>query len=283
MLKTVASLLPSSGRAAVMGILNITPDSFSDGGRFYDGETLAEGVFIAHVEAMVAAGVDILDVGGESTRPGAEPVATDEELHRVLPVVRLLKRHFKVPVSVDTSNPVVISAVAAEGADLINDVRGLSRPGAMAAAVRAKTPVCLMHMPAEPGVMQNAPAYLDVVSEVASYLQQRADACLLAGLYREQIMLDPGFGFGKTFEHNRALFRALPQFCAMGYPLLVGVSRKRMIATLIGSDTAGRTAGSVAAAMLAVQAGAQIVRVHDVQETVQALRVMDGLLDGDRG
>ncbi len=277
MVKTLASLLPANGRAAVMGILNITPDSFSDGGKLFDGTRLRVDVLMERAQAMVAAGVDLFDVGGESTRPGASPVSPEDELARVLPVVRLLKKHFAVPVSVDTSNPQVIAAIAAEGADLINDVRALTRPGALAAAVQAALPVCLMHTPAEPNVMQLDPRYGDVVAEVRQFLLARVEVCLQAGIQPEQISLDPGFGFGKTLEHNIALFRALPELASTGYPLLVGVSRKRMIGGLLGSDSADRTIGSVALAMLAVQKGARIVRVHDVKETVDALAVLQNI------
>ena len=278
MVNTVASLLPPSGRAAVMGILNITPDSFSDGGQLYDGTVLNEDALLRRAQAMVDDGADLLDVGGESTRPGASPVSTEEELARVIPVVRLLKNHFHLPVSVDTSNPSVITAAVAEGADLINDVRALTRPGAMAAAVTAGAPVCIMHMPAEPDVMQQNPRYDDVVREVRDYLLSRVAACRDAGIQPEQIVLDPGFGFGKTLEHNLQLFRALPDFVAMGYPVLVGVSRKRMIAALLGSESEDRTQGSVAMAMLAAQKGARIVRVHDVRQTAEAIRVMENAI-----
>jgi dihydropteroate synthase len=274
MVRTLASLLPSDGRAAVMGILNITPDSFSDGGQLFTASCLNVDALMVRAHAMVAAGVDIFDVGGESTRPGASPVATADELARVVPVVRLLKKHFAVPVSVDTSNPEVICAAAAEGADLINDVRALTRPGALAAAAKASLPVCLMHTPAEPHVMQLDPRYEDVVAEVSHFLLARVEQCLRAGLQPEQMALDPGFGFGKTLDHNIALFKALPELAGLGYPLLVGVSRKRMIAGLLGSDSADRTVGSVALAVLAVQRGAKIVRVHDVRETVDALTVV---------
>jgi len=282
MATTVASLLPSSGRAAVMGILNITPDSFSDGGQLYDGSHLNVDALLNRAQAMVDDGADLFDVGGESTRPGASVVSTQEELSRVIPVVRLLKSHFALPVSVDTSNPAVITASVADGADLINDVRALSRPGAMEAAAASGVPVCIMHMPAEPDVMQQDPRYDDVVVEVRDYLLSRAAACRDAGIQPEQILLDPGFGFGKTLTHNLALFRALPELSNLGFPLLVGVSRKRMIAALLGSDTADRTQGSVVAAMLAVQSGARVVRVHDVRKTVEALRVMENIMGVER-
>jgi len=274
MTSTTTWLPPSSGRAAVMGILNITPDSFSDGGQLYaDGAPRWHGLY-QRVAAMVEAGVDILDVGGESTRPGAAAVTTGEELSRVVPVVAWLKREFALPVSVDTSNPEVIAAASGEGADLINDVRALTRPGALAAAAASGLPVCLMHMPAEPDLMQNNPVYADVVAEVWDYLRQRVAACRDAGIDKGRIILDPGFGFGKTLDHNLALFRALPRLAAEGYPVLVGVSRKRMVGAIVGRDPGGRLVGSVALALLAAQRGAAIIRVHDVAETVDALKIL---------
>lgn len=271
---SVSQLLPPDGRAAVMGILNITPDSFSDGGLLYSGGGLHRDALLRRAEAMVIGGVDIFDVGGESTRPGAAPVSAQEELARVLPVVELLKSHFDVPVSVDTSCPQVIAAASAAGADLINDVRALTRPGALAAAAASGLPVCLMHMPAEPDVMQDEPRYDDVVAQVRQCLLDRIAACVAAGIDRNIIAIDPGFGFGKTTAHNLALFRALPQLVAEGLPVLVGVSRKRMIGALLGSDSRDRTTASVAAAILAAQRGARILRVHDVAETRAALDIL---------
>lgn len=276
-----ARLLPSSGRAAVMGILNITPDSFSDGGRLWHGASLDSDAVLAQAEAMAAAGVDLFDVGGESTRPGATPVTVEEELARVVPVVRLLKSRFALPVSVDTSSPAVIAAVAAEGADLINDVRALTRPGALAAAADSGLAVCVMHMPAEPDVMQQSPRYNDVVAEVKAYLDERVQACLNAGIERESIAIDPGFGFGKTLEHNLALFRHLPDFVAGGLPVLVGVSRKRMIGEMLGRDVDQRLYGSLALAMLAARSGAKIIRVHDVAGTVDVIRTLTIIEQGE--
>jgi dihydropteroate synthase len=274
MFKSLAQLLPPRG-AAVMGILNITPDSFSDGGELYSDTGIARDSLLRQAELMASAGVHFFDVGGESTRPGAKPVSTAEELARVVPVVELLKSHFDVPISVDTSNPEVIRAAADAGVHLINDVRALSRPGALAAAADAGLPVCIMHMSAEPGVMQNNPSYANVVVEVGDYLRQRVAQVCDAGIARENIAVDPGFGFGKNLSHNLALFRALPELVAEGLPVLVGVSRKRMIGEMLNREQPrDRIQGSVALALLAAQAGARIIRVHDVVETLDALKVL---------
>lgn len=274
MSKSLAQLLPPTG-AAVMGILNITPDSFSDGGKLYSGAGLARDSLLRQAELMVSAGVHFFDVGGESTRPGAKPVSSDEELARVVPTVELLKSHFDVPISVDTSSPEVIRAAASAGAHLINDVRALSRAGALTAAADSGLPVCIMHMSAEPGVMQNNPRYDNVVEEVADYLRQRVAQVSDAGIARENIAVDPGFGFGKNLSHNLALFRALPELVAEGLPVLVGVSRKRMIGEMLNREQPmDRIQGSVTLALLAAQAGARIIRVHDVVETLDALKVL---------
>lgn len=257
-----------------MGILNITPDSFSDGGSLYRESGIDEAGLLAKAGRMVADGVDIFDVGGESTRPGASPVAAGEELSRVIPVVRLLKRNFQIPVSVDTSNPLVMHAAAGEGADMINDVRALGRPGALEEMARNRLPVCVMHMPSEPELMQVKPCYDNVVVEVKEYLRRCIERCCEAGISRENIVVDPGFGFGKTLEHNLELFRELAVFSMGGFPILVGVSRKSMIGAVIGKDSQHRAAGSAAMAMLAVQRGARILRVHDVAETVDALKML---------
>lgn len=214
-------LLPPSGRAAVMGILNITPDSFSDGGQFFAAGKISPDLILRHAEAMVAAGVDIFDIGGESTRPGAAVVSEAEEVARVVPVVSLLKAHFEVAVSVDTSSPLVMREAASAGADMINDVRGLTRPGALEAAVATGLPVCVMHTRGEPGDMQQLAHYHDVVAEVLEYLRQRVAACRQAGIADDGIAIDPGFGFAKNLDHNLALFRALDRFVAEGFPVLV--------------------------------------------------------------
>ncbi len=252
----------------IMGILNVTPDSFSDGGCF-DRLDAA----LAHAEAMVEAGADLLDVGGESTRPGARPVSEAEELERVIPVIEALAARFDVPVSIDTSKPVVMREAVAAGAAMINDVNALRAEGALATAAAAGVPVCLMHMQGEPRTMQQAPHYDDVVTEVRDFLLARARACEAAGIARDAIVLDPGFGFGKTLAHNLALLRHLPVLCDTGYPVLAGISRKSMIGALTGREVDARLAGSLAAALLALEGGARILRVHDVAETRDVLRV----------
>ena len=256
-------------RPRVMGILNVTPDSFSDGGRYLDPAAA-----LARARRMVEEGADLVDVGGESTRPGAEPVPAAEELRRVVPVIEAIATELPVPVSVDTSKPEVMRAAVAAGASLINDVRALRAPGALEAAAEAGVPVCLMHMRGEPRTMQEAPAYGDVVAEVRAFLLERAAACEAAGIPRGRILIDPGFGFGKTLEHNLALMRRLEAFVGTGFPVLVGVSRKSMIGALAGgAPVERRLHGSVAAAVVAACKGAAIVRVHDVAPTVEALRV----------
>ena len=265
-------------RARVMGILNVTPDSFSDGGDFATREAA-----LRHARQMVADGADLIDVGGESTRPGAPPVSVAEELDRVIPVIEALASELAVPVSVDTSKPEVMRAAVAAGAGLINDVAALRRPGALAAAAALRVPVCLMHMQGEPGTMQQDPAYGDVVAEVAAFLAGRLAACEAAGIPRERLLVDPGFGFGKTLAHNLALLRGLPRLALLGVPVLAGLSRKSMIGALLGGVPVGeRLHGSVAAAVLAVERGAAIVRVHDVGPTVQALRIV-AAVGGDAG
>ena len=268
-------------RPAVMGILNITPDSFSDGGQLYAGSSLDLDKTFHAVEQMLADGADIIDIGGESTRPGAAAVSQQQELDRVIPVLQGIKERFDALISVDTSTAEVISEAASGGAHMINDVRALQREGALEAAAQSGLPVCLMHMQNQPGNMQDRPNYGDVVSEVIDFLLQRKQVCLDAGIASDQILLDPGFGFGKTLDHNLALFNALEQFAATGHPLLVGVSRKTMIGQLLDSDVDQRLIGSVTMAVIAAQKVADqktasqglILRVHDVLETVQALTI----------
>jgi dihydropteroate synthase len=267
-------------RPAVMGILNITPDSFSDGGQLYAGNNLDLNKTFRAVEQMLADGADIIDIGGESTRPGAEAVSQQQELERVIPVLEGITERFDALISVDTSTAQVIREAASGGAHMINDVRALQLEGALEAAAQSGLPVCLMHMQNRPDNMQANPNYSDVVGEVIDFLQQRKQACLDAGIASDQILLDPGFGFGKTLDHNLMLFAALDQFSATGHPLLVGVSRKTMIGQLLDSDVDQRLIGSVTMALLAAQISAQtvasqglILRVHDVLETVQALKV----------
>ncbi|MBT5387538.1 MAG: dihydropteroate synthase [Porticoccaceae bacterium] len=275
-LKCGSKLLDLS-RPAVMGILNITPDSFSDGGQLYSGDQLDQSKTLFAVEAMLAEGADIIDIGGESTRPGAQPVSEEQELQRVMPILEAVANRFDTIISVDTSTAKVMSAAAAAGAHIINDVRALSREGAMQAAADSGLPVCLMHMQNQPDSMQHNPQYDDVVSEVKKFLEQRKKDCMAAGIMADQLILDPGFGFGKTLAHNMALFNGLEQM-AVGSPVLVGVSRKTMIGQLFDADVNNRLLGSVTMALLAAQKiaaaqGSLILRVHDVKETVQTLRV----------
>ena len=254
-------------RPRIMGVVNVTPDSFSDGGRFLDASRA-----LSHARSLVADGADIVDVGGESTRPGAERVSEREELERVLPIVEALAAESAI-VSIDTMKPAVMRAAVEAGASMINDVRALRKPGALQAAMRNDVAICLMHMQGDPRTMQDAPAYDDVVREVGDFLLRRAHVCEQAGIARERIVIDPGFGFGKTVEHNLELLRRLPEIAALGYPVLAGLSRKATIGRLTGREVEGRTAGSVAAALAAIERGASIVRVHDVRETVDALAV----------
>ena len=265
-------------RPQVMGILNATPDSFSDGGSYYAGGALALDLALKRAEQMLREGASIIDVGGESTRPGAAQVSEQEELDRVVPVVEAISANLDVVISVDTSTPAVITATAAAGAGLINDVRALERAGALEAAARVDLPVCLMHMQGQPGSMQQAPHYDDVVAEVGAYLLERARACEAAGIARERLIFDPGFGFGKTDEHNLELLRKLPQLAPADVPLLVGMSRKSMVGRLLNREVDERLPGSLALAMLAAQRGAHIIRVHDVAATVDVLR-MQQLVD----
>lgn len=261
----------------VMGVLNVTPDSFSDGGRY-----VSVGDALAQARRLQEEGANILDVGGESTRPGAQPVGEQQEMDRVLPVVERILREVDVCVSVDTSTPAVMLAAAAAGAHLINDVRALRREGALAAAAATGLPVCLMHMQGEPAGMQMSPAYTDVVAEVADFLEIRVAACVAAGISRERLLIDPGFGFGKTLGHNAELLRGLGRLKALGLPILAGLSRKSMIGHWLADARGpravdGRLFGSVAAGMLAVQNGASILRVHDVAATRDAWAVLSAL------
>ncbi|MGZ0786020.1 dihydropteroate synthase [Pseudomonas saponiphila] len=256
-------------RVHVMGILNVTPDSFSDGGRFSQLD-----VALRHAEAMVLAGATLIDIGGESTRPGARAVSPLEELERVAPVVERINRELDVVISVDTSTPAVMRETARLGAGLINDVRALRRDGALDAAAATGLPVCLMHMLGEPGDMQDSPHYQDVTREVSEFLIERMAVCASAGIEAERIVLDPGFGFAKTLQHNLSLFKHMEALHALGRPLLVGVSRKSMIGQSLNRPVAERLHGSLALAALAVTKGAKIIRVHDVAETVDVVRMI---------
>ncbi|NVK87602.1 MAG: dihydropteroate synthase [Gammaproteobacteria bacterium] len=257
----------------VMGIVNVTPDSFSDGGAYNSVAAALE-----QAQSMVAAGVDIIDVGGESTRPGAAEVSVQQELDRVIPVIEALVPLAK-PISIDTSKPEVMVAAVAAGAAMINDVRALTLPGALAAAAQCQVPVCLMHMQGKPATMQQMPSYQDVVLEVMAYLAQRVQECEQAGIARELISLDPGFGFGKELAHNLALLRHLKLFKKMQLPLLVGLSRKSMLGSVTGKAIADRLASSVAAATIAAREGANILRVHDVAETVDAAKLVTAVYE----
>jgi len=250
-----------------MGILNVTPDSFSDGGQFF-----SQASAIAQAEAMVMAGVDIIDVGGESTRPGADDVAMEQELERVVPVIEAICQRFDTVVSIDSSKAEVIREACSVGAGMINDVRALREPGALSAALSAGVPVCLMHMQGQPRTMQAAPRYNDVLTEVADFLRQRVRCCVEAGIAESQILIDPGFGFGKNLEHNLTLITGLEALSCIA-PVVAGLSRKRMLGQILGDDTVDRTVASTTAALLCIQHGAQIVRVHDVEPMVQALSV----------
>jgi len=264
-------------RTAIMGILNITPDSFSDGGIF-----LSHDAAVARAITMVEEGADLIDVGGESTRPGAQAVPVQEELDRVIPVIEAIARAVPVPISIDTSKPDVMRAAVAAGAGFINDVRSLREPGAVETAAALQVPVCLMHMQGEPRSMQHHPVYSDVAVEVRDFLQERIDACITASIPRQRIVLDPGFGFGKTVEHNLDLLRRLGVLRTFGVPILAGLSRKSMIGNLFGLPVTQRMHASVALALIAVQNGATLLRVHDVRATREAIRTLEAVYSGVR-
>lgn len=261
----------------VMGVLNTTPDSFSDGGSYYQGGQLSLDLALRRARQMLDEGADIIDVGGESTRPGSTPVSEQEELDRVVPVVEAVASELGALVSVDTSSPAVIREAARVGAGLINDVRALQREGALGAAAETGLPVCLMHMQGDPKTMQERPEYQDPVEEVKAFLLERVAACTSAGIRADQLLLDPGFGFGKTLSHNLDLLRRLNEFDALGYPVLVGLSRKSMLGKLLGRDVSERLPGSLALAMAAAERGARIIRVHDVAPTRDVLAVLEAL------
>ena len=259
-------------RPNIVGIVNVTPDSFSG-----DGLAASLDAAVAHGLRLVEEGADALDIGGESTRPGAVEVSIEDELARVIPVIERLARETGVPISIDTSKPEVMRAAVAAGAGLINDVYALRRDGALDAAAELRVPVILMHMQGTPGDMQDAPQYDDVVSEVHRFLAERIFACEMSGISKKKIVVDPGFGFGKTLDHNLALLRQLARFTDLGVPVLAGLSRKGMLGTLTGRAVDARVHGSVAAALIAAQNGAKLLRVHDVAATVDALKVWNAL------
>ena len=260
-----------------MAVFNITPDSFSGDGYLFNEKNRLDMV-LAHAETCISEGASILDVGGESTRPGAIPIRVNEELDRVVPVIEALASSFDVIISIDTSTPEVMTEGASHGASLINDVRALSCPGAMDAALDTGLPVCLMHMQGKPQTMQNEPIYSDLIEDVYQWLMCRVDACLASGFTPEQLLLDPGFGFGKTLEHNVHLFRNLARFVQTRYPVMIGVSRKTMIGEITGRPLEQRATGSAVAAALAALQGVAILRVHDVAETRDAMSVLQTLM-----
>jgi len=265
----------SLARPRVMGILNVTPDSFSDGGRFLHVDKAIE-----HALQLVADGADIIDVGGESTRPGAHPVTAAEEIDRVVPVIESIRQVSQVPVSIDTSKPEVMRAAVVAGAAMINDVRALTCDGAMAVAADLQLPVCLMHMQGQPDSMQRNPNYSDVVEEVRTFLLNRAQACMSNGIPHDRIIIDPGFGFGKSVQHNIELLRRLDRLVDTGFAVLAGLSRKSMIGAMLDDPKRDRLAGSVTLALYAMRQGVHIVRVHDVAETVDALRIEAAVAGG---
>lgn len=258
----------------IMGILNFTPDSFSDSGKFF---SLDKALF--QVEKMLNDGADIIDIGGESTRPNAPIVPLEEELQRVVPLVEAVRQRFDCLISVDTSKAEVMRQSAQVGADIINDIRALQEPNALETAAELALPVCLMHMQGSPQTMQQSPDYDDVVEEVSDFLNQRIFACLTAGIAKEHIILDVGFGFGKTVQHNYQLMKHLPLFADSGYPVLAGLSRKSMIGAVLDKPVDQRIIGSVAGALLCIQQGAKIVRVHDVAETADALKIWRAMME----
>jgi dihydropteroate synthase len=260
------------GRPLVCGILNVTPDSFSDGGLF-DGLERA----VEHGCRLAAEGAELIDIGGESTRPGSRPPTLAEELDRVVPVVEALRRRVPVPLSVDTSRPEVMRAAVAAGAGMINDVRALRAPGALEAAAQLGVPVCLMHMQGSPETMQRAPRYQDVVDEVRAFLAERQRACLDGGIRPEHLVVDPGFGFGKTLSQNVTLLASLGRLSGLGVPIMVGLSRKSMLGQLTGRAVGDRLPGSLAAAVIVAQRGAAVLRVHDVAATRDVLAVLDAV------
>ncbi|CAK1751374.1 dihydropteroate synthase [Vibrio crassostreae] len=257
-------------RPHVMGILNVTPDSFSDGGKFNSLDNA-----LLQAERMIQAGVSIIDIGGESTRPGAPDVSLEEELARVIPAIKAIRAKFDVWISIDTSKAEVMRQAVEAGADLINDVRALQEPGALEAAADANVPVCLMHMKGQPRTMQANPNYDDVLTDVEAFLKERVEACEAVGISKDQLILDPGFGFGKTIEHNYHLLAHLEKFHRLGLPVLAGVSRKSMIFKLLDKAPADCMVASVTCATIAAIKGAQIIRVHDVEDTLEAMKIIE--------
>ena len=264
----IANLNVQNKTYVVMGILNLTPDSFSDGGLYLDPK-----LAVKRALQMIEEGADIIDIGGESTRPGAQPLTADEEINRVVPVIKALRALSEITISIDTSKAEVMRRAVEAGADLINDVRALQEEGALDAVAELDVPVCLMHMQGKPRNMQQNPSYDNVVEDVKTFLQQRVECCVESGIDKDKILIDPGFGFGKTLEHNLSLLKHLAEFVRMGFPLLVGISRKSMLGQILDAETEQRVTGGLATTALAFQSGAQVFRVHDVKETVDVLKV----------
>ena len=262
----------------VMGVVNVTPDSFSDGGTLYANNALSVAAAVDRAALMVQEGASIIDVGGESTRPGADAVSVDEELSRVVPVIAALRARFDVAVSIDTSTPQVTTAAAQAGAGLINDVRALQREGALQAAADTGLPICLMHIQGEPKTMQKEPHYDDLLAEISSYFEARIKACCAVGITPDKLILDPGFGFGKTLQHNLQLLQLLPRLQKFNLPVLVGMSRKSMIGNVLNKPLDERVYGGLAVAVMALERGATIVRTHDVGATVDALKMAQAVL-----
>ncbi len=262
----------------VMGVVNVTPDSFSDGGSLYANDALSVAAAVDRAAIMVQEGASIIDVGGESTRPGADAVSVDEELSRVVPVIEALRSRFDVAVSIDTSTPQVITCAAQAGTGLINDVRALQSEGALQAAADTELPICLMHIQGEPKTMQQEPYYDDLFADIGSYFEQRIQACQAVGIDRDKLILDPGFGFGKTLQHNLQLLQSMQRLQNFNLPVLVGMSRKSMIGNVLNKPVDGRLYGGLAVAVLALERGAAIVRTHDVGATVDALKMTQAVL-----
>ena len=265
-------------RVHVMGILNATPDSFSDGGALFRHNKLSAEHALMRAAAMLKEGASIIDIGGESTRPGAQEVSLQEELDRVLPVVEVIAKELDVVLSVDTSQPELISEAAKLGAGIVNDVRALCLPGALQAAAASQLPICLMHMKGTPQDMQDAPTYNNIIDEVVAFFNARVKACTEAGISVERLILDPGFGFGKTLEHNLFLLNHLKRLQSLGFPLLTGTSRKSMIAGVLNREVDQRLSGSLATVAIAVMNGAKIIRVHDVSESVDVVRMTEAVM-----
>lgn len=266
-----------------MGVLNVTPDSFSDGGKLTESDVLSVDKAVQRTEEMLLQGAAIIDVGGESTRPGAKTVSLQQEMDRVIPVVEAINRRFDTIISVDSSSAGVITAAAFAGAGMINDVRALEREGALSAVSESGLPVCLMHMQGQPQTMQLDPLYKNIMLEVSAYLLKRIDACLAGGISKKNLLLDPGFGFGKSVTHNLTLLNRLPELQSLGYPLLVGLSRKSTIGKILNREVDDRLAGSLSMAVLAVDRGATIIRAHDIKETVDAVRIAEAVISESEG